>query len=404
MNVLIVGGGGREHALAWAVSHSKLLTKLWVSHNNPAFIKLGATLCNIDQIIENEIDLVIIGPEAPLADGVSDNIRKLGVAVFGPSRLASQLESSKAFAKQFMNKYHIPTARYGVFDSEQKALEYIDGPCVVKADGLAAGKGVTVCTTAEEAAFAVKECFQGRFGEAGSRVIIEELLVGPEVSIIALCDGEKAKALKPCRDHKRRFDGNKGPNTGGMGAICPPSDVGEDLVDFITEQVLQPTVDAMKSKGTPFIGALYAGVMLCDDGPKVLEFNVRFGDPETQPLMMMLDEDWLNLFWNAANGKLDNKPLRWKDGASCCVTMSGKEYPRGSSKGVRIDFIPEDTKQSIVFYSGVVEQENNLYTNGGRVLSVCHYNDNLQLSIEGCYRLVSKVSCNDLDYRSDIGR
>ena len=404
MNVLLIGGGGREHALAWAISQSPMQKKIYVTHQNSGFQRLGAQLCTLSDVPNLAIDLAVIGPEAPLADGLADELRKTGIAVFGPSQQAAQIEASKAFCKAFMDRHNIPTAEYVLCHNKMQAQQAIKGPCVVKADGLAAGKGVFVCETQQQAIEAVDICFSGRFGAAGEAVLIEERLIGPEVSVIALCDGDKAIPLLPCRDHKRRFDDDKGPNTGGMGAICPPPDVSSAMLQQIQEEVLKPVVAAMKEEGMPFIGALYAGLMLCDDGPKVLEFNVRFGDPETQPLMMMLDEDWLHLFWQAANGCLEDRQLRWRDGAACCVTMAGRNYPLSSSKGVAIERIPNDTPNSRVFFAGVSEQDGILRTNGGRVLSICHRDKNIHTAIAKCYEVVSHVKCSDLDYRTDIGR
>jgi phosphoribosylamine--glycine ligase len=313
MHVLLVGGGGREHALAWRVCQSPALSRLSVTHANPGF-PAEATIASGDLVTwasEQGVDLVIVGPETPLAEGLVDRLQAHGIPAFGPSQAAAQLEASKAFAKSFMDRHGIPTAGWSVHTDAAEAHAAITGPCVVKADGLAAGKGVIIAHEPEEAHAAVDAIFGGRFGDAGSRVVIEELMTGPECSFLAICDGERALPLLPCRDHKRRFEAGTGPNTGGMGAICPPPDVDPALVERVRREVLQPVVDGMRAEGSPFRGLLYAGLMLTPTGPRVLEFNVRFGDPECQPLMAMLDMDLLPVLHTAATGSLEGIELRW---------------------------------------------------------------------------------------------
>jgi phosphoribosylamine--glycine ligase len=336
VKVLVVGGGGREHALVWRLLQSPLVDTLYVTHANAGFPDDAICMTGnlVDESKKASIGLAVIGPEAPLAEGISDDLRAAGIPVFGPSQAAAQLESSKAFAKAFMDRHSIPTATWSVHDNAESAHGAVHGPCVVKADGLAAGKGVVVADTAEEAHAAIDDIFGGAFGDAGLRVVVEEFLVGPELSVLAICDGVSAMQMMPCRDHKRRFDGGQGPNTGGMGAICPPPDADRALLQQVQEKVLQPVVDGMAAEGTPFRGVLYAGIMLTPNGPKVLEFNVRFGDPECQPLMLMLDEDIVPIMLASALGTLPARPLRWRSGAACCVVMVAGGYPGHINKGM----------------------------------------------------------------------
>lgn len=405
MKVLLVGGGGREHALAWRILKSPLVDGLLVTHENPGF-PLAARLVGGDLVtaaLENDVGLVVIGPEAPLAEGLSDALRAAGLKVFAPSKSAAQLESSKRFAKAFMDRHNIPTAGWSTHTSPETAHAAISGRCVVKADGLAAGKGVIVADTAKQAHEAVDSMFEGAFGDAGHRVLIEERLEGPELSVLAICDGVRAIPMLPCRDHKRRFDGDDGPNTGGMGAICPPADATPELVRQVVADVLQPTVDGMAAEGMPFTGVLYAGVMLTPSGPKVLEFNVRFGDPECQPLMFMLDEDIVPVLLSAADGTLEDRPLRWRDGAACCVVMVSGGYPGPISKGKTITGVPDPTEDAVVFYAGAVRTPDDVVSSGGRVLGVTAHGDSLSAAAKNAYGELSKIHFDSAAWRSDIG-
>lgn len=406
MKVMVIGGGGREHALAWRIAKSPLVSGLAVTDPNPGF-PAGAERVDGDPVawaVANGVRLAVIGPEAPLADGVADRLRAAGVAALGPGAAAAQLEASKAFAKAFMDRHGIPTARWSVHSNEADALAAIDGPCVVKADGLAAGKGVIVADTADEARAAVSEAFAGRFGEAGARVLIEERLTGPELSVIALCDGERAVPLLPCRDHKRRFDDDQGPNTGGMGAICPPPDASAALVEAVVRDVLTPTVQGMAAEGSPFRGVLYAGLMLTPDGPRVLEYNVRFGDPECQPLMFMADEDLVPWFLAAAEGALPQRPIRWREGVACCVVMVSDGYPGSYPKGRPITNVPAEAAGRMVFYAGARRNDSGeVVTSGGRVLGVTAWGADFPAARQAAYAMVEQIDFEGAGWRTDIG-
>jgi phosphoribosylamine---glycine ligase len=405
MHVLLVGGGGREHALAWRLAQSASLTRLSVTHANPGFPS-DAVPAGGDPLayaVSHGVDLVVIGPEAPLADGLVDRLAEAGIPAFGPQQAAASLEASKAFAKSFMDRHGIPTAGWSEHTDAAAARAAVTGRCVIKADGLAAGKGVYVCDDAAEARAAIDEIFAGRFGAAGARVVVEERLTGPEVSILALCDGERAVPLLPARDHKRRFDRDEGPNTGGMGAICPPPDLPEGLVDDVLRTVLQPVVDGMRAEGAPFRGVLYAGLMLTPEGPKVLEFNVRFGDPECQPLMLMLDEDLLSLMHVAATEHLPERPLRWRTGAACCVVMVAGGYPGAVVKGAPISGVPDPSADAVVFYAGAKRSGDAVLSNGGRVLGVTAHGADLESARRNAYALADAVRFETCAVRRDIG-
>ena len=404
MKVLIIGGGGREHALVWRIASSPLVERVAVTHDNPGFPAAAETVEGdpVRWAADNGVGLVVVGPEAPLAEGIADRLRAVGIPVLGPSQAAAQLESSKAFAKAFMDRHSIPTAGWSVHDSAQSAHAAVSGPCVVKADGLAGGKGVIVAHSEAAAHEAIDEVFS-RFSAASAQVVIEELLVGPEVSIIALCDGERAVPLLPCRDHKRRFDNDAGPNTGGMGAICPVEGVDAALIQQVHDTVLAPTVAGMAAEGAPFVGVLYAGLMLTADGPKVLEFNVRFGDPECQPLMFMAGEDLVPWFLAAARGDLPQRSIQWRDGACCGVVMVSRDYPGTITRGHPITAVPQDSSDLTVFYAGARRQDGQVVTSGGRVLSVVAWGETLADAQQAAYRGVSAVRFETADWRSDIG-
>jgi phosphoribosylamine--glycine ligase len=405
MDVLIVGGGGRESALAWKLGASPELGQLWVTHDNPGFPSQARRLPEgpiPEQAHEVGIDLVVVGPEGPLADGLADRCRALGVPVFGPSQQAAQLEASKGFAKDFMIRHHIPTAVYSKVQDLASAHAAIAGPCVVKADGLAAGKGVYVCEDEMAAHEAVEQLFGGAHGEAGSSVVIEALLTGPEVSLLALCDGERFVTLPVAQDHKRRFEGDQGPNTGGMGAYAPVP-VGGDLVAQVEESVIGPTLAGMAAEGRPFVGVLYVGLMLTESGPKVLEYNGRFGDPECQPLLMLLDEDLLPLLHACALGTLAPRRLRIRDGATCCVVMVSGGYPGPIEKGHPINGLETDHEDVVVFQAGTCRNEaGELCANGGRVLGVTAWGRDVRGARDRAYEVVGTILFEGADWRKDI--
>lgn len=405
MHVLLVGAGGRESALAWKLLQDPGV-RLSVCASHPGF-PAGAAVATGDPAAwaaAHGVDLVVVGPEGPLADGLADRCAALGVPVFGPSAAAARLESSKAFCKEFLVQNGIPTARARVCHRAAEAHAAIDGPCVVKADGLAAGKGVVVADDAAEAHAAVDAMFGGVFGGAGAVVVVEERLVGPEVSVLALCDGRRAVPLLPARDHKRRFDGGLGPNTGGMGAICPVPGLGADFVESVRARVLQPAVDAMAAAGTPFVGVLYAGLMLTPDGPRVLEFNARFGDPECQPLMLLLDEPLAPLLAAAAAGALPARPLRWRSGAACCVVAVQAGYPGSVGAGDRLPPAPAPTADAVVFAAGVRHGPGGVWeAAGGRVLGLTAWGDDLGAARARAYALWEAVRWPGGAVRADIG-
>ncbi|MCK6504205.1 phosphoribosylamine--glycine ligase [Myxococcota bacterium] len=413
MHVLVVGGGGREHALAWKIAGSPRVAKVSTTVANPGMLALGGQLASGDPLAwaqANGVDLVVVGPEGPLAEGLVDRLQAAGVPAFGPVAAAARLEASKSFAKAFMDGHGIPTARWSAHDDAvgaHAAVEGMGGACVVKADGLAAGKGVIVAADAAQAHAAVDEVFDGRFGAGGARVVVEERLVGPELSVLALCDGERAVPLMPARDHKRRFDGDLGPNTGGMGAVCPPRDVGPELVEQVRREVLQPVVDGMARQGVPFRGVLYAGLMLTADGPRVLEFNTRFGDPECQPLMLMLDEDLVPLLLDAAVGRLPDRPLRWRPGAACCVVVSTGAYPDGGPRGMPIHGLPagdqRDARDLVVFQAGTAPDGDRVVVAGGRVLGVTAWGPDMDAARRRAYQGLRGIHFDTAAYRTDIG-
>lgn len=413
MHVLVVGGGGREHALAWKIAQSPRVAKISTTVANPGILALGGDLAQGDPLAwasSHGVDLVVVGPEGPLAEGLVDRLLAAGIPAFGPVAAAARLEASKSFAKAFMDAHGIPTARWSAHDDAAGAHAAVDdmgGPCVIKADGLAAGKGVIVAADAAEAHAAVDEVFSGRFGSGGARVVVEERLEGPELSVLALCDGLRAIPLLPARDHKRRFDGDQGPNTGGMGAVCPPRDVGPALVEQVRRDVLQPVVDGMARQGVPFRGVLYAGLMLTKDGPKVLEFNTRFGDPECQPLMLMLEEDLVPLLLDAATGRLPDRPLRWRPGAACCVVLSTGAYPEGSPRGMPITGLPpgdqREATQLLVFQAGTAPDGDRVVVSGGRVLGVTAWGPDLDAARRRAYQGAQGIHFDTLSFRADIG-
>ncbi|PON14921.1 phosphoribosylamine--glycine ligase [Candidatus Entotheonella serta] len=417
MNVLVVGNGGREHALVWKLSQSPFMQNLYCAPGNAGCQQLAETVDIADTDIsalsrfatEHDIDLTVIGPEIPLALGITDAFAEHGLRVFGPSQAAAQLESSKAFAKTFMQDHGIPTAAAEIVDDIEAAQAYIrrhHGPLVVKADGLAAGKGVTVCQTPEEALEAVHLAMVERvFGEAGDRVLLEAFLPGEEASFHVLTDGERILPMPTSQDHKRVFDQDQGPNTGGMGAYSPAPVITEALQARILDDIVEPAIRGMAARGTPYRGVLYTGLMIVDGDPFVVEFNVRFGDPETQPLLVCLDEDLLPLLDRAAQGTLEDRPLSITPEAAVCVVMASGGYPGTYRKGLPVEGLEHAStiENTWVFHAGTARQADQITTNGGRVLGVTARGASVATAIERAYHTLSHISWPDVQYRRDIG-
>jgi phosphoribosylamine--glycine ligase len=427
-HVLVVGGGGREHALAWALARSPEVAQVYVAPGNagtawPASeglapaenVPLAAS--DIADLIafalEHQVALTIVGPEANLAAGIVDEFQAAGLPIFGPTRAATQLESSKAFAKDLMREQGIPTASYASFQRYEEARDYLAaqhaaGPVVVKADGLAAGKGVIVCENEEEAQIALRRIMLAReFGAAGDTAIIEEHLSGREVSLLAFSDGRSVVPLPPARDHKRVFEGDAGPNTGGMGAYAPVPDVGSALIDELTDAVLRPTVAGMAARGTPYVGMLYAGLIMTDQGPRVLEFNCRFGDPEAQALLPLLapGASLFAILLACVEGRLDQVPVPWRDGTCATVVISAPGYPGDYPRGMPISGLEQvpPTDDLIVFHAGTAHQDSQIVTAGGRVLAVSATGPTLAVALQRAYSAVAVISFEGMHYRRDIG-
>ena len=419
MNILIIGGGGREHALAWKAAQSSKVEKVFVAPGNagtalePSVENVALDPLNNAQLVafaqQNNIGLTIVGPEAPLVNGVVDAFRAANLKIFGPTQAAAQLEGSKAFTKDFLARHNIPTAAYGNFTDIDQAVAYIKqqgAPIVVKADGLAAGKGVILAQTEDEAIAAVNDMLAGnKFGDAGSRVVIEEFLVGEEASFICMVDGEHVLPMATSQDHKARDNGDLGPNTGGMGAYSPAPVVTQEIQQRIMDEVIFPTVRGMADEGNVYTGFLYAGVMITSDGaPKVLEYNCRFGDPETQPIMMRLRSDLVELCELAVEGKLNQAEADWDPRASLGVVLAAGGYPDEYSKGDIILGLPEqDQENAKVFHAGTTERDGRVVTNGGRVLCAVALGDTVAQAQARAYELVKQINWNNVYYRDDIG-
>lgn len=417
MKVLIIGSGGREHALAWKVSQSPRLDALFCAPGNAGTSQLGRNIpvngediSGVLQAVKTyEIDLVIVGPEAPLAKGLSDALRREGLRVFAPSQAAAALEYSKDFAKQFMIRHKIPTAGYATFSDFKAAEKYIKeqgAPLVVKADGLAAGKGVIIALNQEEAIQAARDMLEGNaFGEAGCKVVIEEFLEGEEVSILAFCDGKTIVPMVSAQDHKRAYDDDEGPNTGGMGAYSPAPVYTEDLAEIVMREVLLPSCEKMTQEGNPYQGVLYAGLMITEDGPKVLEYNARFGDPETQAVLVRLKSDLLDIIDAVIEEKLDKLEIQWSPEAAVCVVMAAGGYPGSYGSGYEISGIEAaEKKGSLVFHGGTAEKEGKLVSNGGRVLGVTGLGPTIKEAMDNTYAALEEIKFQTAFYRKDIGR
>lgn len=416
MKVLLLGSGGREHALAWALAKSPALETLFVAPGNAGIAQIAALvaldLSDHDSIIhfcrEKAIDLVVIGPEAPLVAGLVDDLDAAGIRAFGPSRLAAQLEGSKGFTKDLCANYNIPTAAYGRFDNADAARNYVHqqgAPIVVKADGLAAGKGVIIARTEAEAIAAIEMCFAGGFGEAGQSIVIEEFLDGEEISFFALCDGDHTLAFGSAQDHKRVGDGDTGPNTGGMGAYSPAPIMNEILADQVMTTIIEPTVRAMRDMGHPYKGVLFAGLMITKDGPKLIEHNCRFGDPECQVLMMRLESDLLALIRSVVDGRLGNINVRWSDDAALTVVLAAEGYPGAYAKNTVISNLEEaGSRDGIqIFHAGTALRGGTLVAVGGRVLSVGARGRTIAEAKARAYSAVDKILWKEGFCRRDIG-
>ena len=416
MKVLVVGSGGREHAICWKLKQSPKVTGLFCAPGNGGIAQLAQCVdvkaTDVDGMVkwakENAMDFVVVAPDDPLALGMVDTLEEAGIPAFGPRANAAVIEASKAFSKELMKKYHIPTARYETFTQLDKALDYIGeqgAPIVVKADGLALGKGVVVAATVDEAKTAAREMMEDKkFGQSGSTVVIEECMTGPEVTVLAFADGEHVYPMPASQDHKRAYDGNRGPNTGGMGAISPPPQYTPEIAQRCMDEIFLPTIAALKAEGRPFQGVLYFGLMLTPDGPKVVEYNARFGDPECQAVLSLLDSDLMDIFTACREGTLDQLDLRWKDSAACCLVLASGGYPLDYRKGFPISGLEEAGKSAVVFHAGTAEKDGQIVTSGGRVLGVTALGDTLEEAIDNAYAAAKPISFTDMHFRTDIGR
>ncbi len=435
-NIMVIGSGGREHTLAWALSRSPQVGQVYVAPGNggtewladqwsavpntgglhpQAGSKNVALAVNdlpglVNFARDNQIDLTVVGPEAALAVGLVDAFQEAGLPIFGPTQQVAQLEASKAFAKDFMRRHNIPTGDYHVFDNYQSAQNYlkqVKHQVVVKADGLAAGKGVIVCDDLPQAQAALQKVMvEQAFGQAGEKVVIEERLTGPEISILAWSDGQTVIPIIPARDHKPAYDGDEGPNTGGMGAYAPAPDIRPDFIDTIQQTVLQPVINGMAAQGLPYKGILYAGLMLTPAGPKVLEFNCRFGDPETQVVLPLLETDIVDIFQACIAGQLHQLEIRWKSKACATVVMASPGYPGNYPKGLRLEGLENaaENKNIIVFHAGTTRSKSGWLTAGGRVLAVTAIGDDLTIALSRAYAGVEQIHFKNAHYRRDIGQ
>ena len=418
MRILLIGGGGREHALAWKLVQSPKVEKLYAAPGNPGMALLQKCECinlNVDDLEgvadyaeEKSIDLTVVGPEAPLVAGLADVFKRRGLPVFGPSKAAAQLEGSKAFSKELMAKYNIPTAFFKICEDIETAKAYVEekgAPIVVKADGLAAGKGVVVAMTKAEALEAIDEMMgDHKFGAAGARLVLEEYMEGEEASLLAFTDGKTVLPMIAAQDHKRVFDGDEGPNTGGMGTYAPAPVMTDILRLKATELILKPVVEAMAKEGTPYQGCLYAGLMIKGDSVKVVEFNCRFGDPETQVVLPLLDGDLAEIMLACATGTLDKAEVAWHDKAAVCVVMASGGYPESYEKGKEITGLAaaEEDKDVVVFHAGTKEAEGKIVTSGGRVLGVTAVDSSIKAARDRAYAAVEKIAFEKNFYRKDI--
>jgi phosphoribosylamine--glycine ligase len=415
MKVLVIGGGGREHTIVWKLAQDKRITNIYCAPGNGGIAQLATCVeiaaTDIDKMVayakEQQFDLVVVAPDDPLALGMVDRLQAEGIRVFGPSKAAAQIEASKVFSKDLMRKYNIPTAAYEVFSDYNAALAYIRQaklPIVVKADGLALGKGVLICNTLIEAEDALEDIMVKKiFKAAGERVVVEEFITGPEVSVLAFCDGKTIRPMVSAQDHKRIFDGDQGPNTGGMGTFAPTPKYTPQIRKYVEDQIMRPTVDAMAAEGRLFQGVLYFGLMLTAEGPKVLEYNARFGDPETQVVLPLLKTPLLDIFNAVIDGDLDKLDIVWSDETCVCVAAASGGYPGGYEKGKEISGLDTLDSDIMLFHAGTCCKDSKYYTNGGRVLGVTAKGCDMHEARQKAYTNIARISFEGMQYRKDIG-
>ncbi|MFA5832399.1 MAG: phosphoribosylamine--glycine ligase [Bacteroidota bacterium] len=418
MKVLVIGSGGREHAIVWRLKQSSKVTKIFCAPGNAGIaadaecvsIKADDLASLLQFASNNTIDLTIVGSEVPLVKGIVDHFEGKGLKIFGPSKAAAQVEGSKMFLKHFLKRHKIPTARYETFNQSEfeKAQKYIAenvSPFVIKTDGLAAGKGVAICQTRDEAVVVLKEYFQDQvFGEAGNNIVIEEFMPGEEASVFAMCDGERYVLLSSAQDHKQIGEGDTGKNTGGMGAYAPAPIVTKEILAKVEKEIIQPTLSGMKSEGYPYKGCLYVGLMITNEGPKVVEYNCRLGDPETQVLMPLIESDPFDLFFSCATGNLSSYNLMLKNASAVCIVMASQGYPDEYATGFEINGLAEAGLDAMIFHAGTKKEHAKMVTSGGRVLGVTTLGEGLKTTIDRTYAAVKKISFDGAYYRGDIGR
>jgi phosphoribosylamine--glycine ligase len=417
MRVLVVGSGGREHTLVWKLSSSPLVDKLFAAPGNAGMAELAECVDikveDLSQLADfaerNSVDLTVVGPELPLTLGIVDEFERRGLKILGPTRAAAEIEGSKVFAKQFMKKYHIPTASFKIFDKPEEAAEFVKSsemPLVIKADGLAAGKGVVIVEDASSAISTIQKMMVDKvFGEAGSRILVEDFLTGEEVTMLAFTDGENVSPMLSSQDHKKIFDGDRGPNTGGMGAYAPTTIVDDKLAKRIYEEILESTVAGLKREGRIFKGILYAGLMLTDLGPKVMEFNCRFGDPETQVILPLLKSDLAEIFLSIADGELSLQDVEWDDNFAVCVVLASAGYPGKYERDKDISGLNrvKQMQDVLIFHAGTKRHGGRIFSNGGRVLGVTAKDKSMEKAIKKAYSAVDKLIFEGMQYRKDIG-